>query len=88
MLFRIIVHNAYDDIKATAGLVSNSHLDWTLVRIPNLKDGPATGRVDAGWYGKTKLGTKLSRGNLAKFLVDQVTAKEFVHVAPGIADHV
>lgn len=30
----------------------------------------------------------LSRGNLAKFLVDQVAAKEYVHAAPGIADHV
>ncbi|ABC93255.1 hypothetical conserved protein (plasmid) [Rhizobium etli CFN 42] len=86
LLFKLIVHNAYDDIKATAELVSKSHLDWTLVRIPNLKDGPATGRVDAGWYGKSKLGMKLSRGNLAKFLVDQVTATEFVRAAPGIAD--
>lgn len=48
LLFKLIVHNAYDDIKATAELVSNSQLDWTLVRIPNLKDGPATGQVDVG----------------------------------------
>ncbi|MEE3625399.1 SDR family oxidoreductase [Nitrospirillum sp. BR 11752] len=86
LLFKLIVRNAYDDIKSTAELVSNSCLDWTLVRIPNLKDGPATGQVDIGWYGRTKLGTKLSRGNLAKFLVDQVTAKEFVNAAPGIAN--
>lgn len=88
LLFKLIVYNAYDDIKATAELVSSSHLDWTLVRLPNLKDEPATGRVDAGWYGKTKLGAKLSRGNLAKFLIDEVTAKEFLRAAPGIADHV
>jgi len=88
LLFKLIVHNAYDDIKATAELVSNSLLDWTLVRIPNLKDGPATGQVDVGWYGKTKLGMKLSRGNLAKFLVDQVAATAFVRAAPGIADHI
>ena len=44
--------------------------------------------MDVGWYGKTKLGMKLSRENLAKFLVDQVAAKEFVHAAPGIADHI
>jgi len=86
LVFKLIVRNAYDDIKATAELVSSSHLDWTLVRIPNLKDGPATGQVDVGWYGKTKLGTKLSRGNLAKFLVDQVVAKEYVRAARAIAD--
>lgn len=88
MLFKLIVPKAQDDIKATAELISKSRLDWTLVRIPNLKDGPATGQVDVGWYGKTKLGMTLSRGNLAKFLVDQVMAKEFVRAAPGIADHV
>lgn len=85
-LFKLIVPKAQDDIQATAELVSNSRLDWTLVRIPNLKDGPATGQVDVGWYGRTKLAMKLSRGNLAKFLVDQVAGKEYVRAAPGIAN--
>lgn len=87
LLFKVIARNGYEDIKATGELVANSDLDWTLVRIPNLKDGPADGDVDVGWYGKAKLGMKLSRGNLAKFLVEQVTDNRFVRAAPGIADH-
>lgn len=87
LLFKVIARNGYEDIKATGELVANSNLDWTLVRIPNLKDGPADGSVDVGWYGTTRLGMKLSRGNLAKFLVDQVTDRKFVRAAPGIADH-
>lgn len=87
LLFRVIARKGYEDIKATGELIADSDLDWTLVRIPNLKDGPADGSVDVGWYGKTKLGMTLSRGNLAKFLVDQVTDKKFVRAAPGIADH-
>ncbi|HHX4056273.1 MAG: NAD(P)-dependent oxidoreductase [Burkholderia contaminans] len=87
LLFKVIARNGYEDIKATGELVANSNLDWTLVRIPNLKDGPADGSVDVGWYGTTKLGMKLSRGNLAKFLVDQLTDRKFVRAAPGIADH-
>lgn len=86
LLFRLIVRNAFDDIQATADLVSRSRLDWTLVRIPNLKDGSATGGVGVGWYGRTKLATKLSRGNLARFLIDQATAKDLVRKAPAIAD--
>jgi len=39
-----------------------------------------------GWYGKTRLGTKLSRGNLARFLIDQVTDRQFVRAAPAIAN--
>ncbi|MBK1822296.1 NAD(P)-dependent oxidoreductase [Burkholderia orbicola] len=86
LMFKVIVRKAYDDIKATGELIANSDLDWTLVRIPFLKDGPANGKIDVGWYGKTKLSSKLSRGNLAEFLVGQVTDKKFVRAAPGIAN--
>lgn len=86
LLFKVIARKGYKDIKATGELVANSDLDWTLVRVPNLKDGPADGDVDVGWYGRTKLSMKLSRGNLAKFLVNQVTDRKFVRVAPGIAN--
>jgi putative NADH-flavin reductase len=86
LLFRLIARNALEDIRATAELVRSSSRDWTLVRIPNLRDGPATGRIAIGWYGRAKLGMTLSRGNLAKFLVDQVTATDQLRAAPGIAD--
>lgn len=87
LLFQLIARKGFEDIRATAELVVLSGLDWTLVRIPNLKDEPAAGGIDTGWYGKTKLGMKLSRGNLAKFLVEQVSDTRFIQAAPGIADH-
>jgi len=87
LLFKVIARKGYEDIKATGELIANSDLDWTLVRIPNLKDGPANGNVNVGWYGKTKLSMKLSRANLAKFLINQVKDKAFVRAAPAIADN-
>jgi putative NADH-flavin reductase len=86
LLFRVIVRKAYDDIKATGELIAHSDLDWTLVRIPNLVDGPADGEMNVGWYGRSRLGMKLSRGKLAKFLVDQIADPTFVRAAPGIAN--
>ncbi|HEX7643880.1 MAG TPA: NAD(P)H-binding protein [Noviherbaspirillum sp.] len=86
LFFKVFVRKAYDDIRATGELIANSDLDWTLVRIPFLKDGPASGKIDVGWYGRARLGSKLSRGNLAKFLLQQVTGKKFVRAAPGIAN--
>jgi putative NADH-flavin reductase len=86
LLFKVIARKGFEDIRATAELIAKSDLEWTLVRIPNLKDGPAAGAIDTGWYGKTKLGMKLSRGNLAKFLVEQVDDVRFIRAAPGIAD--
>lgn len=86
LLFKVIARKGFEDIKTTGELVANSDLDWTLVRIPNLKDSPSDGNVNVGWYGQTKLGTKLSRANLAKFLVNQVEDKAFIQAAPAIAD--
>jgi putative NADH-flavin reductase len=86
LLFKLIARKSVEDIRATAELIAKSDLDWTLVRIPNLKDGPAAGAIDTGWYGKTKLGMTLSRGNLAKFLVEQASDTRFIRAAPGIAD--
>jgi hypothetical protein len=65
LLFKVIARKGVEDIRATAELIAKSDLEWTLVRIPNLKDGAAVGVIDTGWHGKTKLGMKLSRGNLA-----------------------
>ncbi|MGC4076401.1 MAG: SDR family oxidoreductase [Rubrivivax sp.] len=87
LLFELIARKGVEDIRASAELVAKSDLEWTLVRIPNLHDGAASGAIDTGWYGKTRLGMKLSRGNLARFLVDQVDDLRFVRAAPGIADH-
>ena len=86
LMFKVIARKSYDDIKSTGELIANSDLDWTLVRIPFLKNDPANGQVEVGSYGRTKLGMKLSRGNLAKFLVDQVADETFVRAAPGIAN--
>lgn len=85
-VFRIIANKAYDDIKATGELIAQSDLDWTLVRIPNLKEGSADGKVKTGTYGKTRLSMSLYRGNLARFLVDQVEDKAFIRSAPGISN--
>lgn len=85
-LIKLMVFRAYDDIRSTGELIRNSGLDWTLVRIPNLKSDPSNGQIKTGLYGKTKLSLSLSRGNLAKFLVDQVTDRKFVRAAPAIAN--
>ncbi|MCW2283705.1 putative NADH-flavin reductase [Rhodoblastus acidophilus] len=85
-VLKLIARKGVEDVQATAKLISDSDLNWTLVRIPNLKDGPSDGDIDVGWYGQRKLGTKLSRGNLAKFLVDQIASREFTRAAPGIAN--
>jgi putative NADH-flavin reductase len=86
LVFKVLARKGLDDIKATAELIAGSGLDWTLVRIPNLKDAPPNDSLSVGWYGKTKLKTQLSRGNLARFLVSQISSRDFIRAAPAIAN--
>jgi uncharacterized protein YbjT (DUF2867 family) len=42
-LLRRLLATPYADVAAMEGLVSHSDLDWTIVRLNRLTDGPATG---------------------------------------------
>lgn len=61
-----------------------SGLDWTLVRAPRLGDGPATGRI-AHDAVRTQRSTKISRADLAAFLLDQAAGGGYVGAAPFVA---
>lgn len=67
--------------------VRASSLDWTIVRPPVLSDEPGTGRVEAGETVSTGTFTRLSRVDLARFVVDIVPDpawfRRCVSVRPG-----
>jgi uncharacterized protein YbjT (DUF2867 family) len=48
---KLFLRPAYDDVVATAQVVRDSDLNWTIVRPPFLKDGPKTSRVNVGYLG-------------------------------------
>jgi len=75
---------AYRDPKD--GFALKAHAFALLFKVIVRKAYEDGGIIDIGWYGKTKLSMKLSRGNLAKFLVDQVKNQGFVKAAPAIAN--
>lgn len=58
-------------------LVRNSKLDWTLVKLPRLTDGPSEG-VRAGTDIDVGLRTTVSRDTVAEFLLAEVNAPRFV----------
>jgi putative NADH-flavin reductase len=66
-----------DEHRAWAG----SDLDWTLVRPPRLVDGPATGRVEHSAHRSPRR-TKITRADLARFVVDCVEQDLYVREAP------
>ena len=66
------MHGAYEDIVSAAETVRNSDLDWTIVRLTMLNNDPKSGKVKAGYVGDGKVGTWISRADIADFMLKQV----------------
>jgi hypothetical protein len=66
------------------GVVNASSVDFVIVRPPLLTDDPTTGNIKiVGGHDK---GHKITRGDLAQFLVDQLTTDENLNRAVVIAN--
>lgn len=66
-------------------LVRESRLDWTIVKPPRLTDGVAGGHVRAGAAVRVGLLSKISRADLATFLMDEAERPKFVQQAVFVA---
>jgi hypothetical protein len=66
-------------------IIMNSRLDWTIVRCPNIVDKPMKGNCKATLDGK---GLKLSvtLGDMAAFMINQITDNTFLKQAPSISN--
>ncbi|MDR4470708.1 MAG: NAD(P)H-binding protein [Nitrospira sp.] len=59
-------------------LVESSGLDWTIVKPPRLTDSAPRGRVQAGPYLRVGLLSRISRADLAAFILDEIQTGRFV----------
>lgn len=84
VLVQTTAKNVYLDMKQTADIVRASDLDWTIVRVPMLTGGAKTGSVRVGYVGKGP-GARLTRADLAAFMLGQVDDKTYLHRAPAIS---
>jgi putative NADH-flavin reductase len=68
-----------------AAQVRTADLDWTIVRVPMLTDGPRTGKLKVGYVGKG-IGPRISCADLADFMVHQVADRAHHRKAPAISN--
>ncbi len=73
-----------DGVQQTA-IIQQSPLDWVVVRGPMLTEGPYTGKYRVGWVG-VNTGSRISRADVADFLLKQVTDTTYLHQMPMISD--
>jgi putative NADH-flavin reductase len=80
----LLLNEIYKDKTRQEQVVRDSGLDWVIVRPAQLTNGPATGsyRVQTEMINFTS--TKISRADVAEFLLAQVSQNTYLGKAPVI----
>ncbi len=79
------LQKSYDDMKVAEALIRSSRLDWILVRPSLLTNGPRTTQFRASAHYRPEHGTRISRADVAYFMVEQITRAEWVRKTPTLA---
>jgi uncharacterized protein YbjT (DUF2867 family) len=84
LIFPLLLRKVYDDKNRQEDVVRASKLDWVLVRPVVLNDKPARGTVRAETDLSSIHGGTVARGDVAKFVVQQLTDDAWLGRAPLI----
>ncbi len=74
-----------DDKNRMEPIIMDSHIDWTIVRCPNITEKQAKNRVTASLDGKG-LTMSITNPDVATFIVDQIASDMFSRQAPSISN--
>ena len=86
IMFGLLLRKVFADHQAQEIIVNKSELDWTIVRPAAFTDGPATGEYAHGSLrAEKKLKLKVSRADIASFMVQQLSSDTYVHQSPGLS---
>ena len=83
-LVKFTMRAAYEEIISVAETVRKSDLDWTILRLTTLNNNPKSGRVRVGYLGKGEVGLRISRADLAEFMLKQVKNTKYLQHSPVI----
>ena len=84
IMFGMLLKQAYKDHELQENYVIQSKLDWTIVRPAAFTDGKRTGRYRHGFGPQEKgLTLKISRADVADFILNQVTQNTYRRKTPG-----
>ena len=79
----IALKKAKEEMLAIGALLEESDLDWTMVRFMAPFDGARTGKVKVG-FGDVKMSMRVSRADIADFMVKQLASDEYLRSMPII----
>lgn len=87
MLFlsRIYLRNVLPDQLQQLEEVRQSHLEWVVVRPLALVNAPGRGKYRIALDGLPPRGRRISRADVAAFMLDQAASREYLRTAPAIS---
>lgn len=87
LLFGMLLRKAFNDHVRQEEFVRGSDLDWTIVRPSAFTDGPRTGAFRRNFGGgESGLTLKISRADIAHFLLEQLHDATYLRQTPGISN--
>lgn len=84
LLFGLVLRSEVADKEAMERELSATDLDWTVVRVGLLTDGPARGTWRAADDGTIRGMRKIARADVAAFMLGQLRADTWVRRTPAV----
>jgi len=86
IMFGLLLRAAYADHERQEKFVTESDLDWTIIRPAAFTDGPYTGNYKHGFPSTTEgLTLKISRADVADFLLKQLRDDTYLRKTLGLS---
>ena len=86
IMFGLLLRRAFADHVAQEHAIIESGLEWTIVRPGAYTDGDHTGVYRHGFSATaTGLKLKISRADVADFMLNQLTDDSYIRMMPGIS---
>jgi putative NADH-flavin reductase len=85
LMYRLLLGDIYRDKKAGEEIVKASGLDWTIIHPVMLTDGPRTGTYRSGERLELHGIPKVSRADVAHFVLAQLMDKTFLRKTAAIS---
>ena len=86
VMFGMLLRRAFADHVAQEQAVKESGLEWTIVRPAAYVDGTVTEKCRHGFSPDTKkLELKVSRADVANFMMQQLTGDTYLRQSPGLS---
>ena len=84
ILFGVVLRSEVADKEAMERRLEESDLDWTVVRVGILTDGPARGRCRSADDGSIRGMSKIARADVANFMVAQLGDRTWTRRKPVV----